>query len=604
MRVSTENFNQNYSCDVSQEVSSSKLFESTIAECSRGTSVNSEGPGRLEPDSIDCTDPFEGAVSNYERTAASARAAVENLAERRIVDLELLEKFKTDLGRFDERARSLNLGDRECARFYSALENLLVEDENCPVLHEHRRTLCLQVLSQAADPTTIDQGMHQTCSVAAIESRLYSRCPSEAASLVAQVATTGRYHGPQGYSVDVPDCFLAPDSEAKHYAEHGQARSFASQVFQGAVINFAYQSGAQSYLYGTDKMGGDPTKLRYIQSTQTLLSTGEILVDDSLGYAVAGEPGLSVRDIQRLNKLMLRELDDDSFLLLASVFEENSVRRIESEEDLNDALASAAARGKLPVIVGINSYNEPFWGDSSYGAAGGAGSWHAVTVRSYAPGDPPMVEVDNQWGEKADKLGDAGISVRSLFLAMHNPGDARLLQEMTGDADALAALGQLDVPQRLDILRLRRCIPENTTGHLSDEELISAITAEIEKCRRRFASEASDESQSSQTPEAALKERIARQIEALSFFVPLDRKIDMLKRANEAGLLSDISYELSLADYTEEVRAQLATEARPVETTRSASTLDRETAERRLAYLREGLDEERLARVDSFIRLD
>jgi len=69
----------------------------------------------------------------------------------------------------------------------------------------------------------------------------------------------------------------------------------------------------------------------------------------------------------------------------------------------------------------VHSDSEPFYADSGAGSAGGAASWHIVTVTDYDP-DTGKVQIDNQWADKVDhKNRDTAIDVHELHVATRDP---------------------------------------------------------------------------------------------------------------------------------------------------------------------------------------
>src|SRR5262249_37557927 len=107
----------------------------------------------------------------------------------------------------------------------------------------------------------------------------------------------------------------------------------------------------------------------------------------------------------------------------------DSTLRVDSEQALKDALVSAKEKGRLPIIISVDTGNEPFFTDSGAKAAGGAGAdaaggsgdWHAVNITDYDAASG-LVSVDNQWGTNNDRLtGDRRISLADLYRATLPP---------------------------------------------------------------------------------------------------------------------------------------------------------------------------------------
>jgi hypothetical protein len=79
---------------------------------------------------------------------------------------------------------------------------------------------------------------------------------------------------------------------------------------------------------------------------------------------------------------------------------------------MKDALAKAKAEGKLPIVISVQTGNEPFLTDSGGGAAGGSGGGHVVTITDYDP-ETGIAKMQNQWG----KASSHDISAKDLFEA-------------------------------------------------------------------------------------------------------------------------------------------------------------------------------------------
>src|SRR5262249_23807100 len=104
----------------------------------------------------------------------------------------------------------------------------------------------------------------------------------------------------------------------------------------------------------------------------------------------------------------------------------HAVVHVHSDEEMKQALAQLKQEGKLPVIISVNTGNEPFWTDSGAGAAGGSGGGHVVTVTDYDE-KTGIATMQNQWGS----FSSHDVSAHDLFLATKSPADniAELEQE-------------------------------------------------------------------------------------------------------------------------------------------------------------------------------
>lgn len=194
------------------------------------------------------------------------RAKLRDLADARITDPKERARFEADMVKFDARAKELQEqyekqgkspeeaareAQKEMAKTYREISRLLEapDNPNLPMIKDRDRVmLAEQVMHQAADPKDVSQGEYNTCNVTTIESRTYTRSPSEAARLVADVATKGEYtsNGKPPVTVKVPDD-INPGSLEKHgqskdaHTPGTNHRSFAGQVFEVAAVNIHYK---------------------------------------------------------------------------------------------------------------------------------------------------------------------------------------------------------------------------------------------------------------------------------------------------------------------------------------------------------------------------
>ena len=68
----------------------------------------------------------------------------------------------------------------------------------------------------------------------------------------------------------------------------------------------------------------------------------------------------------------------------------DSVQKVKSEAELQQCLADAKAKGKMPLIVEVYTNNEPFYSDWNHAnqKMDNADPPHIVTISDYQPGPP------------------------------------------------------------------------------------------------------------------------------------------------------------------------------------------------------------------------
>ena len=182
---------------------------------------------------------------------ATERARMESLG-RTFDHPAQQQRFLWMMQQFEMRARNEGLDFEEMAHTYFHLRRLMEEGEGAFLSPAKRRALAEQILHQTAFPKSIDEGVANTCNVVTIEKRIFTKRPSEAVRLVADVSNTGRYVTSGGDLIDltrVPN-LLDPDTEARRLAQGFRLdrsdlridgrRTYASQIFETAAVNIKY----------------------------------------------------------------------------------------------------------------------------------------------------------------------------------------------------------------------------------------------------------------------------------------------------------------------------------------------------------------------------
>ncbi|MGD9681897.1 MAG: hypothetical protein AB7W16_12000 [Candidatus Obscuribacterales bacterium] len=346
---------------------------------------------------------------------AESRQALLDAARARIDNPQELSKFTADMIRFENRAREGNLSPEEIKKTYEATGRLLADNPGAPVDQAGRTQIAEQVMAQAAIPTGIDQGFHNTCNVTTVESALYTTMPSKAANLVADVATTGGFTASDGTRVTVPADSIGPDAESGLNPPPDGKRSYASQLFQVAAINAVYQSKGGDTSYH-QLANPDPSKPG---------DTGERLFDDrQTPPKLKGDaPGFNSEEIAQSYKLISGQ--DFGGRMLDNSF--NSIRggNFATPEELHDRLTELSKNGGFPAILSVNAFTKPFSSDSGRDtAAGDVGGSHVVTVTGY-DAEKRQLMIDNQWGSNKDHI-DKPVPLEEAFYATMNPETGNL----------------------------------------------------------------------------------------------------------------------------------------------------------------------------------
>jgi len=357
---------------------------------------------------------------------------------------------------------------------YKQLDRLLSAKGDQPLSPQRRDILAEQIIRQAARPTNIDQGQHNTCSMASVETRMYNRNPSDAAKLVTDVALTGHYTNSDGIRVTINP---GPHGESRPRKTADGDRTHASEIFQVTSANLHVEMENRK----TDPKG----QLRYEQHPTKPGSgdTGEHIID----YGV--KPPKLLENDPRINDGNMGNLRD-VYTSITGKAEKNivvakerdgldlsdGIKRVNSEKEFSDVLAKAKKDGKLPLLLSVDANLEPFWTDSGGGTAGGSGGGHMVTVTDYKPGNPAQVAVDNQWNKVSDHLSKT-LSVHDLYATMGD--NAQAITSLEQDLNAARKAGHPDTFKELDLARLK--LKEETITPQDYEREIARLIKDVAK---------------------------------------------------------------------------------------------------------------------------
>lgn len=385
-------------------------------------------------------------------------------------------EIRRQMEQFERAAKERGLSDTEVAKTYREVSRLYEakDNPNVPITDVQRRALAKQVLEHAADPTSIDQGAHNTCNVTTLESRAYSRTPSEAARIVADVATTGQYTSRSGLTVKLDKDSMTAHNGAESLHKVDGTRDFAGQLFQVTAVNLAYQKDNPNIRYeqkppqpGKTPPDNGERLLDYSTNPPTEVGRPSLLFR-AFGSEDKGkrQPDLYTDNLRSVGNEITGEKDDKWLLDYGNV---------KSREDFDNQLTQAKREGRLPLVVMVHTGNEPFHTDSGNGTAGGSGGWHVVNVTDYQAGPPARVAVDNQWGQQADRITpNRQVSPDMLYYSMKEPTDSTQAREMAERARQQKSEGNYDERFQLEALRKQKL-----TGELTDERYLYMFKAAI-----------------------------------------------------------------------------------------------------------------------------
>jgi hypothetical protein len=148
------------------------------------------------------------------------------------------------------------------------------------------------------------------------------------------------------------------------------------------------------------------------------------------------------------------------------------------ENQFESILARMEKEGRLPAILEVNTSNEPFWSDSGGSAAGGSGSWHALTITDY-DAQKRKVSICNQWVEWP-----RAIALKDLYQSTLPPGAGYTAPRLkTGEQKAL------DFATELVLLWQQRS-RKGISSERFDQQIASLLNRAHSEMLRRSTAEA------------------------------------------------------------------------------------------------------------------
>lgn len=347
---------------------------------------------------------------------------LDGLAAKNIVKEKDLKRFRQDMIAFEDRALRSGLDKTEVGGTYNQIARLLNNTGDQPIKQEDKLKIAQQILDQAARPDTIDQGLHQTCSVTVVESRIYTRNPSAAARLVADVATTGQFQTADGSRISIDAKSLVADEEARQHPNPDRLRSYASQLFQIAAVNVHWQR--QTHTPSGSVVARGAIHYEQHQDLRGPWDRGERLIDYSgpVPREIGKQPQLGVGHLTDISN-QITGLHESGFTL------ENRRRGgmnsiyVSSEQELKDEILKARASGNLPVILRVHTGNDPFDSGTAASSSASAGVWHVVTITEIDEQNG-KVKLNNSWGTSSDRW----VKLKTLYRATLDPTDKMMLQ--------------------------------------------------------------------------------------------------------------------------------------------------------------------------------
>jgi hypothetical protein len=305
------------------------------------------------------------------------------------------DQFQSDLEAFERRARADKLSPAEGAKLYAQLGRLYKTHTTSAMM------LTEQIMHLAACPSDVHQGKNPTCVTAALENRIYSKCPSEAANFVIDAFLNDNVAAADGRKISLNPQKLIPDVDARAISPEDGQRDYANQIFQEGATTL---NRAMLHKNASTDSGKEIEKLYNAITGQ---HDSNFVLSHSLRNGT-----VRVSGTDELQKAMMSLFENAKLPALIEVRGDAF-----SGEKLIHRHAGMGAAGNSPLADSTNglvrSIQVPqqikeHTGDSGYG-------WHLCVVRNYRVVNGQMeMFIDDQY-RCAD---DRWISAAELLTAM------------------------------------------------------------------------------------------------------------------------------------------------------------------------------------------
>jgi len=385
-------------------------------------------------------------------------------------------QFEKDMADFEKRAAAATppLSQAEVDKTYAQISRLIESDKSITGISQDQRIkIAEQVMYAVAHPTETDQGNHNTCGAASLESKLLTTNPSEVAKLIADVTITGEYHSKTGKTIHPNLATLTatnPDGHDYDYPPKSGSMDQAGRIFQVTAVTME----ESTYVQGTPKPPEDDAKAKQKSKDKEPPDTGEKIKvrnpDNPFESHEEKFTGLSNDQMQDMGKEITGKDMSDQIVVNAAFAPDSPDGKTycSSPEDLGDKLAHLKAEGKLPAVIQVNCVNEPFYTDSK-GVTTGSSEWHYVTVTDYESGPPAKVSIDNQWGKSLDHSGDRSVPLDQLYTATLEPGGHEIITELNKELSNAKKDGNATTEIELELARQRH-IANDPHEKISNQE--------------------------------------------------------------------------------------------------------------------------------------
>lgn len=332
--------------------------------------------------------PCQEAVTTFDKITFSLtdcqtvafRELMIEAAQTAIPKKKDFERFVKDVETFEMRIAAGNFADGEAGATYREIARLLIGKTDSAVAKSECAELAQQVMSQAARPSSIDQGRHNTCLAHSVEVRAYERKPSSCARAVADIALNNSFKTLDGTEIVLDPGSLKADDEASANPTRDGKRSFASQLYT-ITANNAYwlrqevDHAGRAIPRGSFRFAQSPEKrgARIGPDSNIIFDFGERLVNMASTpiTSVADRPYVGWDGVEDLYAQMTH-VKEEGFVLDNKLQKIPNTRQFSSVAELEAAVDDIETKGLFPAIIRINISNPPYNNP--------AATWHALNI--------------------------------------------------------------------------------------------------------------------------------------------------------------------------------------------------------------------------------
>lgn len=366
-------------------------------------------------DNILIKDTIDGTTKKFD----SCKDIVGKVLNNKNLEKEDQFGLLNSIAAFEER----NIPAAERTASYKEVNRLFDDKTDANFTQKEKAALAAMSVWHMAYPEKNAQGHHNTCNVTSIRTALLYEEPSQFAKVVADVATTGKFVSFDKTDIIPHASSLKAGSEEMQKPLPSSARTWAGQIWDVTTANVYWQrattdpkgftvpKGSMYYDQVVPESRTDSVERLYRYDGTTVY---EVANPD--GGTVTRHPYLTPGAMNDIYEQVTGKGQKDRIIVNASIVASHSKLAVVKD---SSELETQLKQGPWPKIIQVHTSRQPFYGDSGYGTAGGAGGktggWHVVTVTKYDEKTKKAL-VDNSWSQSVDHLEPAkAIPLQQLY---------------------------------------------------------------------------------------------------------------------------------------------------------------------------------------------